>query len=44
MFDNRPKETQYFYTDNDGAGEALRGGRTYEVTFAAGQQPPVTGF
>ena len=44
MFDNRPTETQYFYTDNDGAGAELNGGSSYEVTFAAGQEPPVNGF
>src|SRR5262249_48609198 len=25
MFDNRPSETQYFYTDNDAAGDQLQG-------------------
>jgi hypothetical protein len=44
MFDNRPNETQYFYTDDDGAGAALDGNHAYEVTFAAGQEPPVNGF
>lgn len=44
MFDNRPNETQYFYTDRDGAGGQLTGGGTYEITFAAGQEPPVNGF
>lgn len=44
MFDNRPDETQYFYTDFDGAGGLLSGGGNYEVTFAAGQEPPVNGF
>lgn len=44
MFDNRPTETQYFYTDDDGAGAELAGGNNYEVTFAAGQEPPVNGF
>ena len=44
MFDNKPTETQYFYTDNDSAGAALKGGTSYEVTFAAGQEPPVNGF
>jgi hypothetical protein len=44
MFDNRPNETQYFYTDNDGAGAELNGGNSYEITFAAGQEPPVNGF
>jgi hypothetical protein len=44
MFDNRPTETQYFYTDNDVTGAPLRGDRTYKVTFPAGREPPVKGF
>ena len=44
MFDNKPTETQYFYTDDDSAGAALDGGKSYEVTFAPGQEPPVNGF
>ena len=44
MFDNRPNETQYFYTDYDGAGAELNGGSSYAVTFAPGQEPPVNGF
>jgi hypothetical protein len=44
MFDNRPTETQYFYTDNDGAGGQLAGSGSYEITFAKGQEPPVNGF
>jgi len=44
MFDNRPAETQYFYTDNDSTGAPLEGGRNYKVTFPVGQEPPVNGF
>lgn len=44
MFDNRPTETQYFYTDHDGAGGELSGSSSYEITFAKGQEPPVNGF
>jgi len=44
MFDNRPTETQYFYTDLDGAGSELNGSSNYEIAFAAGQEPPVNGF
>jgi hypothetical protein len=44
MFDNRPTETQYFYTDFDGAGAPLNGSNNYQITFAAGQEPPVQGF
>ncbi len=42
MFDNRPNETQYFYTDVDVDGEPLDGTTTYAVTFA--ELPPVRGF
>lgn len=44
MFENRPNETQYFYTDNDASGGQLTGSKTYAITFAAGQEPPVNGF
>jgi hypothetical protein len=44
MFDNRPTETQYFYTDYDGSGGELSGSGSYEITFPAGQEPPVNGF
>lgn len=44
MFDNRPNETQYFYTDFDESGTQLNGGSNYTVTFPAGQEPPVNGF
>jgi hypothetical protein len=44
MFDNRPNETQYFYTDYDGTGAQLEGSKTYSITFPAGQEPPVNGF
>jgi hypothetical protein len=44
MFDNRPSETQYFYTDVDEKGDQLQGANTYAVTFAEGQTPPVKGF
>lgn len=44
MFDNKPNETQYFYTDFDGSGAALDGGSTYAVTFLKGEEPPVDGF
>jgi hypothetical protein len=44
MFDNRPNETQYFYTDGDSLGVQLQGQHLYEVTFPAGKLPPVKGF
>ncbi|MNN26542.1 hypothetical protein D3C81_1400480 [compost metagenome] len=44
MFDNRPNETQYFYTDFDESGTQLNGSHSYQITFAAGQEPPVQGF
>ena len=44
MFDNRPNETQYFYTDNDGNGQQLTGDNLYSITFAKGETPPVKGF
>jgi hypothetical protein len=44
MFDNRPNETQYFYTDYDGVGAELIGSESYQITFSAGQEPPVNGF
>ncbi|MFT3685313.1 MAG: DUF1254 domain-containing protein [Phycisphaerales bacterium] len=44
MFDNKPTETQYFYTDFDGDGKVLEGKNGYTVTFPKGQTPPVEGF
>jgi hypothetical protein len=44
MFDNKPDETQYFYTDDDSSGAPLDGNSSYEISFAAGQEPPVQGF
>jgi len=44
MFDNRPNETQYFYTDFDSGNQPLDGKSTYAVTFPKGQTPPVNGF
>ena len=44
MFDNKPTETQYFYTDFDSAGLPLAGTHTYSVTFPKGELPPVDGF
>jgi hypothetical protein len=44
MYDNRPVETKYIYTDNDSQGKPLDGNNTYEITFAKGGVPPVKGF
>ena len=44
MFENRPTETQYYYTDDDSEGMQLDGKNTYAVTFLEGQLPPVNGF
>jgi hypothetical protein len=44
MFDNRPSETQYFYTDGDSQGMQLEGQHLYAVTFPEGGLPPVKGF
>jgi hypothetical protein len=44
MFDNRPEETKYIYTDDDSAGRPLEGDNAYAITFAKGETPPVKGF
>jgi hypothetical protein len=44
MFDNKPDETQYFYTDEDASRVSLDGKLQYVITFPAGQEPPVNGF
>ena len=44
MYDNRPEETKYIYTENDSHGKQLNGKNTYAITFANGQVPPVKGF
>jgi hypothetical protein len=44
MFDNRPNETQYFYTDSDSEGLQLEGKNLYAVTFPNGHLPLVKGF
>jgi len=44
MYDNKPDETQYFYTDVDSTGAQLNGNGQYAITFPTGQVPPVKGF
>ena len=34
MYDNRPEETKYIYTDDDSSGKQLNGQNNYTVTFA----------
>ncbi|MGH6608725.1 MAG: DUF1254 domain-containing protein [Burkholderiaceae bacterium] len=41
---NAASETAYLYQDLDADGARLNGANRYEVTFAAGQIPPVNGF
>ena len=43
-YDNKPNETQYFYTDNDSQLKQPDGRSSYTVTFENGQLPPVKGF
>jgi hypothetical protein len=44
MYDNKPDETKYIYTDFDTQGSPLNGKNLYAVTFAKGELPPVKGF
>jgi hypothetical protein len=44
MYDNRPEETKYIYTDYDGAGKQLNGQNSYSISFPKAQLPPVKGF
>ena len=44
IYENRPEETKYLYTDNDTAGRQLQGQSLYTITFPKGQLPPVKGF
>jgi hypothetical protein len=44
IYDNRPEETKYIYTDDDSEGKPLNGQNTYAITFAKGELPPVKGF
>jgi hypothetical protein len=44
MYDNRPNETQYYYTDRDASGAQLNGARSYSITFPVGETPQVRGF
>ena len=44
IYDNRPEETKYIYTDDDSQGQQMNGQHTYTITFPKGQTPPVKGF
>lgn len=44
IFENRPNETKYIYTDYDSQGNPLYGKAAYRVTFARDGTPPVKGF
>jgi hypothetical protein len=44
IYDNRPEETKYIYTDDDHEGRQLNGKNSYTITFPRGQLPPVKGF
>ena len=44
IYENRPEETKYIYTDDDSQGKQLNGQNIYAVTFPKGQLPPVKGF
>jgi hypothetical protein len=44
IFCNAPHETTYFALDLDPNGLRLSGGKSYTITFAKDQTPPVKGF
>jgi len=44
IFCNAPNETTYFALDLDPTGMRLNGVKSYTITFAKGQTPPVKGF
>ena len=44
IYDNRPEETKYIYTDHDSQGQQLNGQNTYAVTFPKGQCRRSKGF
>ncbi len=36
MFDDRPREIQYFHTDKESSGAQLEGQDSYTITFSKG--------
>jgi hypothetical protein len=39
MYDNRPEETKYIYTDNDATGQPLDGNHLKSVTSPPARRP-----
>ena len=44
IYENRPEETKYTYTDYDSQNQQMDGHNLYAITFPKGQTPPVKGF
>ena len=44
IYENRPEETKYIYTDNDSQGQQLMAGTPTPSPFPRGKLPPVKGF
>ncbi|MCX5729612.1 MAG: DUF1214 domain-containing protein, partial [Nitrospirae bacterium] len=44
IYENRPEETKYIFTERDSQGQPLNGGNLYAITFPKGKVPPVKGF
>jgi hypothetical protein len=44
IYENRPEETKYIFTELDSQGQPLNGENLYIITFPKGQLPPVKGF
>ena len=44
MYENRPEETKYIYTDDDSQGQQLDGQNTMRSRFPRARLPPVKGF
>jgi hypothetical protein len=44
IYENRPEETKYIFTEVDSHGQSLNGENLYTITFPKGKLPPVKGF
>ena len=44
IYENRPEETKYIFTELDSHGQPLNGENLYTITFPKGKLPPVKGF